>query len=272
MRTYRVYLSSRIPQLVKWLRENSIFEKVFVVNTHYELIKRSGEYFRFLVLEDSLPNEQLALMFQTAQRCDHESKLAYYKIYQEVSRHMKKEQINFIIDQILEGEGSKVTCEDINLLYDLEKESNYFPLEKVLPFFERIFMNGRESDQIVETCLKKYIDVIGSKDKKDTIRKFLGKLKDGEGNPDIVLRVLRATIDAEYSRYDLLDLLQQNSIDLIVLDRVKKLKESKGSLQTVRKLLEFLSWSASLSQTRVKVSIECLVELWRVMVQAGEYE
>ncbi len=41
---------------------------------------------------------------------------------------MKKEQVNFIIDQILEGEGSKVTCEDVNLLYDLENESNYFPL------------------------------------------------------------------------------------------------------------------------------------------------
>lgn len=41
---------------------------------------------------------------------------------------MKKEQINFIIDQILETEGASVSCEDINLLYDLEKESNYFPL------------------------------------------------------------------------------------------------------------------------------------------------
>jgi len=74
----------------------------------------------------------------------------------------------------------------------------------VLPFFERIFMNGKESDQIVETCLKKYIDIVGSKDRKDTVKRFLGKLKDAQGNPDIVLRVLRTTIDAEYSRYDLL--------------------------------------------------------------------
>jgi ubiquitin carboxyl-terminal hydrolase 34 len=128
VRTYRVYLSSRIPKLVEWLNNNSIFEKVYIINTHYELLKRSGEYFRFLVLEDALSNEHLALMFQTAQRCDHDSKLAYYKIFQEVSRHMKKEQINFIIDQILETEGASVSCEDINLLYDLEKESNYFPL------------------------------------------------------------------------------------------------------------------------------------------------
>mgnify|MGYP002361417831 FL=1 len=199
-----MYLSSRIPKLVEWLNNNSIFEKVYIINTHYELLKRSGEYFRFLVLEDALSNEHLALMFQTAQRCDHDSKLAYYKIFQEVSRHMKKEQINFIIDQILETEGASVSCEDINLLYDLEKESNYFPLEKVLPFFERIFMNGKESDQIVETCLKKYIDIVGSKDRKDTVKRFLGKLKDAQGNPDIVLRVLRTTIDAEYSRYDLL--------------------------------------------------------------------
>ena len=143
-------------------------------------------------------------MFRTAQRCDHDSKLAYYNFFQEVSRHMKKEQINLIIDQRLVTEGTIVSCKNINLLYDLEKESNYFPLEKVLPFFERIFMNGKESDQIVETCLKKYIDIVGSKDRKDTVKRFLGKLKDAQGNPDIVLRVLRTTIDAEYSRYDLL--------------------------------------------------------------------
>lgn len=90
-------------------------------------------------------------------------------------------------------------------------------MEKVLPFFERIFLYGRETDQIVETCLKKYIDVVSSKERKDTVKRFLNKLKEGEGNPDIVIRILRSIIDAEYSRYDLLDLLQQSRIDEVIL-------------------------------------------------------
>jgi hypothetical protein len=38
-------------------------------------------------------------------------------------------------------------------------------------------------------------------------------------------------------------------------------------MYTAKKLLEFLSWAAGLSQTRVRISIECFVELWNFMVK-----
>jgi hypothetical protein len=42
VRAYRVYLSNKTPELVEWMKQNNIFEKIYVANIHYELIKRSA--------------------------------------------------------------------------------------------------------------------------------------------------------------------------------------------------------------------------------------
>lgn len=60
-----------------------------------------------------------------------------------MSHNFKKDQTNYLIDGLLETEISSVTSEDIDLLYELSKYSNYFPIEKVIPFLEKILLFGK---------------------------------------------------------------------------------------------------------------------------------
>lgn len=64
------YTAGRIPEFVEWLKKNRIFEKVYLNNTHVQLIRRSTEYFRFLVVENGLEVEELSMMFKAAQKGD----------------------------------------------------------------------------------------------------------------------------------------------------------------------------------------------------------
>ncbi len=75
-----------------------------------------------------------------AQKGDFESRVSLYKLFQEVSHIFKKEHVEFLIDTILESELNLILNEDIDLLHELSRFSNYFPLEKVIKFFENIIL------------------------------------------------------------------------------------------------------------------------------------
>jgi hypothetical protein len=94
-------------------------------------------------------------------------------------------------------------------------------------------------------------------------------LRDGEGHPEVVMSILRNIIDyagsSEYFRYDLLDVLHSNRLDRIVLQTIRRVKGQQPLAQYLalaKKLLEFLSWTVSLSTKRVRIGIDTFVELW----------
>lgn len=70
-----------------------------------------------------------------AQKGDYESRISLYKLFQEVSHIFQREHVEYLIDTILESDLNLVLNEDIDLLHELSRYSNYFPLKKVIKFF-----------------------------------------------------------------------------------------------------------------------------------------
>jgi len=71
LRSVRTTGASKIAKIGEWLRTNRVFEKIYVEDRHVQLIKKSTEFFRFLISEDILQVEQLQLIYSTAQRGDY---------------------------------------------------------------------------------------------------------------------------------------------------------------------------------------------------------
>lgn len=119
----------------KWIKEEKLFDKIYLTNSHVQLIKKSEDFFRFLINESILEVNDLERLYKIAQKGDYESRISLYKLFQEVSHIFKKPHVDFLIDTILESELAVVLNEDIDLLNEMSKFSNYFPKDKVRTFF-----------------------------------------------------------------------------------------------------------------------------------------
>ena len=81
-----------------------------------------------------------------AQKGDYESRTSLYKLFQEVSHIFSRQHLEYLIDTILESESSLILNEDIDLLHELSRFFNYFPLDKIIKFFESIILGEHKAE------------------------------------------------------------------------------------------------------------------------------
>lgn len=53
------------------MKENKIFDKIYLVNSHVQLIKKSEEFFKYLINEDILEVNDLQTLYKMAQKGDY---------------------------------------------------------------------------------------------------------------------------------------------------------------------------------------------------------
>ena len=58
-----------------------------------------------------------------------------------MSNIFNKDHVNYLIDTILESDLNLILNEDIDMLHELSRFSNYFPKEKIIFFFEKLILN-----------------------------------------------------------------------------------------------------------------------------------
>ena len=71
--------------------------------------------------------------------------------------------------------------EDIDLLHELSRFSNYFPLEKVIKFFENIILCENKVKELNDYAIKKYSEIVSKNQevkpyRRNIIKNFLEKL------------------------------------------------------------------------------------------------
>ena len=88
--------------------------------------------------------------------------------------------------------------EDIDLLHELSRFSNYFPLEKVITFFETIILGENKVKELNDYAIKKYSSIVAKNYdmrtyQRDIIRSFLSKLSTHDTNQ--VTKVLKGIFE-----------------------------------------------------------------------------
>ena len=93
----------------------------------------------------------------------------------------KKPHVDFLIDTILDSDNDLILNEDIDLLHELSKFSSYFPMEKVMQFFEKIVLGNETPKNLNDYAIKKYSDIVARSYemkpyRRQIIKSFLEKL------------------------------------------------------------------------------------------------
>ena len=124
-----------------WIVNQNIFSQIYFQNTHVQLIKKSNDFFKFVINEDLLEIKDLEKLYKLAQNGDYESRVSLYKLFMQMSNIFNKDHVNYLIDTILESDLNLILNEDIDMLHELSRFSNYFPKEKIIFFFEKLILN-----------------------------------------------------------------------------------------------------------------------------------
>ena len=186
-----------------------------------------------------------------------------------MSHIFKKPHVDFLIDTILESELAVVLNEDIDLLNEMSKFSNYFPKDKVRTFFESIILGENQHEALYEYATKKYCEVVAKgyemkSHRRDIIHSFISKLTT-HSNIKQVSRVLKGIFEGigvgEYGKKDLNEILAEENIDEVVVQAISNHKDDHTIVTEVLNLLGFIY---KLSY-KVKIYISTLRAIWQEM-------
>lgn len=239
------------------------------MNSHVQLIKKSEDFFRYLINESILEVTDLERLYHIAQKGDYESRISLYKLFQEVSHIFKKPHVDFLIDSILESDPSLILNEDIDLLNEMSKFSNYFPKDKVRSFFETIILGEVQHEALYEYASKKYAEIVAKgyemkSCRRDIIHGFIGKLT--THNASQVSKVLKGIFEGigvgEYGKKDLNEILAEEDIDGVVIQAIRNNKGRPNETSIVTEVLSLLGFVYKLSY-KVRILVGTLRGIWQ---------
>ena len=121
---YQDYKSITYKDLGLWLENNNVFDDLYGSTSHSQLIQRSSDFLRFLINEELLTIEHLTIIWRGIEKGDIQTKLSIYKMITDLSMSFNAANVEFLVDRISNIEISKLTKEDIELLYELARFSN----------------------------------------------------------------------------------------------------------------------------------------------------
>ena len=240
------------------------------MNSHVQLIKKSEEFFRYLINESILEVTDLQRLYKLAQKGDYESRISLYKLFQEVSHIFKKPHVDFLIDSILESSIAEILKEDIDLLNEMSKFSNYFPKDKVRSFFESIILGDIQHEGLYEYATKKYSEIVAKgyemkSCRRDIIHSFIERLT--TQNISQVSKVLKGIFEGvgvgEYGKKELNEILAEENIDAVVIQAIKKSTDGLSD-NIVTEVLSLLGFIYKLSY-KVKIVVSTLWDIWHAM-------
>jgi len=109
--------------MLDWFQKHQILELIFdPKNYHVQIIQRSKEILRFLIIEDKLTEKELNL-FWRATEFDDETRREMYKIIDDVSTPMQTHHVMQFLSKFKQEKHAKIIPEAVNCIYEMGKYS-----------------------------------------------------------------------------------------------------------------------------------------------------
>ena len=106
-------------KLVNLIKKNDIIQEIFGANYHSQLINKSTEIVKLLMLENELSEEDIKLIWSCTKRGDLEAKITISKLLSELADNLKEEYIEMLLNSIKSNIDQKIDEKEVELVYRL---------------------------------------------------------------------------------------------------------------------------------------------------------
>ena len=101
------------------MKKNKIIQEIFGPNYHSQIINKSKEIVKLLLLDNELNKEDIKLIWNCSQRGDLEAKVTIMKLLSDLVDNLNDEYVDWILSNIKLNNDNKVNNEELDLVYKL---------------------------------------------------------------------------------------------------------------------------------------------------------
>ena len=170
-------------KIIELIKKNELIQEIFGANYHSQIINKSKEIVKLLLLENQLNKEDIELIWNCTKRGDLEAKVTILKLLSELADNLKEDYVEMLLNNIKETtDAKKINNEELELVYKLslqgkENKKNILicceylcncllssPTTKInnSPILEKLLILAQKDDiylkkilEICENCIKK---------------------------------------------------------------------------------------------------------------------
>ena len=172
----------RIPsnKLIERIKDKNIIEFIFGNSSHIQLIQKSNDLVKCLLMGNALSQSDLVKIFDLTKSNDIETKNSIYKILQTNYNHFSTELASFLINKILE-KGSESICPlDLDLIGQVYKSMNtskQFELSKVIvESYKNMIISGKLNNENNENMVNELVSILKTFEMRDNRVSFVENL------------------------------------------------------------------------------------------------
>jgi len=197
-----------LKKIIGLIKDNEIISEIFGSNYHSQIISRSNEIVKLLLLENELKEEDIKLIWSCTKRGDLEAKLTILKLLSELAPNLNENDIEMLLNNIRENVDKKNNKEEIELVYKLSTQgkNNEKNIEHCCDYLCQCLLISNDSNIKKTPILEKILEII-EKDKK-----YLKKIFDICEN---CIKNNEKTILSYSILFEVMDKLANEKIDII---------------------------------------------------------
>ena len=106
-------------KLINLIKKNEIIQEIFGANYHSQIINKSTEIVKLLLLENELNEEDIKLIWSCTKKGDLEAKVTILKLLSDIADNLKEEYIEMLLNSIKSNIDKKIDEKEIDLVYKL---------------------------------------------------------------------------------------------------------------------------------------------------------
>ena len=107
-------------KIIDLIKKNELIQEIFGANYHSQIINKSKEIVKLLLLENQLNKDDIELIWNCTKRGDLEAKITILKLLSELADNLKDDYVEMLLSNIKETtDGKKINNEELELVYKL---------------------------------------------------------------------------------------------------------------------------------------------------------
>ena len=156
-----------LKKIIGLIKKNEIISEIFGANYHSQIISKSNEIVKLLLLENELSEDDIKLIWNCTKKGDLEAKLTILKLLSDLAPHLKENIIEMLLNNMRSNVDVKHNEQEIELVYKLSMQGkgNEKNIEHCCDYLCQCILMSNNTNIKKSPILEKLLDIV-QKDKK----------------------------------------------------------------------------------------------------------
>ena len=181
--------------------ENNIIDLIYGINSHIQLIQKSSEFIKNLLLGKALTKTDINKLWALRYSNDLETKLSIYKLFNSNFSHFSNDLSIYMIHKVLETTPKDLSSNDIEVISNMIRVLSTTATNEISEFvcekYWSYILSNKLSKEINENLINEFINLLKNSDlnglRQSFIEKILKMVNQNE-NTIICLKLLRRIV------------------------------------------------------------------------------